>query len=380
MSQAKILLLGDYSNCQHSLAIGLRRLGCDVTLISDGTRWMNCERDIDISRKDGKLGGLELYLKLKYGIHNRLKGYDIVSIHDPNFVRLRPARLKPLYDRLRCENGAVFLNAMSNDLPFLDMLASPDCPLRYSEWFIGQQPNRLFIQKQETWRSWHTTDLIEYHSYVYDRLDGAVGALYEYYKALERALPSDKIAYGGIPIDLNSFEPVTLPQDIGRVRLFLGRDRTRKLLKGSDYLEIAAKRVIERHPDKAELIIVENRPYAEFKELLRSAHVVLDQIYSYTPATTALMAMAYGLNVVSGAEPEYYDFIGEYENRPIINAPIDLDALTDTIERIVLHPEEIAERGRRSREFVEKHNSCETVAKRYLDFWLKRLDEKQSPC
>ncbi|MBP3537909.1 MAG: glycosyltransferase, partial [Muribaculaceae bacterium] len=121
------------------------------------------------------------------------------------------------------------------------------------------------------------------------------------------------------------------------------------------------------------LVIVENRPYEEFTRLLRNAHVVLDQIYSYTPATTALLAMAYGLNVVSGGEPEYYDFIGERDKRPIINAPIDVEPLTDVIEDIILHPELIRERGRRSREFVEKHNDCRVVAHRFLDFWLKRI-------
>ena len=138
-------------------------------------------------------------------------------------------------------------------------------------------------------------------------------------------------------------------------------------------LEEAARQVIERHPGKAELTIVENRPYAEFVELLKNAHVVLDQIYSYTPATTALMAMAYGLNVVSGAEPEFYDFISEQNNRPIINAPIELDELTNALEQIVLHPEQIADRGKRSREFAEKHNDCKIVAHRFLNFWQSRL-------
>ena len=92
------------------------------------------------------------------------------------------------------------------------------------------------------------------------------------------------------------------------------------------------------------------------------------------------MAMAYGLNVVSGGENAYYDFIGEYENRPIINAPIDLEELTATIEEAVMHPELIAERGRRSREFVEKHNECTLVARRYLDFWLSRTNKKSVPC
>ncbi len=130
---------------------------------------------------------------------------------------------------------------------------------------------------------------------------------------------------------------------------------------------------MERHPGKAELTIVENRPYKEYIELLRSAHVVLDQAYSYTPATNALLAMAYGQNVVSGAEPEFYDFIGEHTNRPIINSPVEVDDMVAIFEKIILHPEQIRERGQRSREFVLKHNACETVARRYLDFWQSRL-------
>ena len=60
-------------------------------------------------------------------------------------------------------------------------------------------------------------------------------------------------------------------------------------------MEHAARAVVDRYPGKAELVIVENRPYDEYLGLLRSAHVVLDQLYSYTPATNALQAMAYGV-------------------------------------------------------------------------------------
>lgn len=378
--ERKILLLGDYSNCHRALATGLRRLGCDVTLMSEGSSWMQCERDIDISRKPGKAGGLTLALKMRTGRRRKaMRGNDIVALHDPNFLSLRPYRIRPLLDVLLRNNGAVFLSAMSTDLAFLDMLEAPDSPLRYSEWFVNGKPSRMYEANSAKWTEWHNKELVDYHDYAFSHLDGAVSVLYEYHLGMTRRLGPDKAAYGGIPIDTSLFEPVVIPDRIDRVKLFLGRDRNRKLMKGSDLLEIAARRVIDRHPGRAELVIVENRPYSEFVELLRDAHVVLDQIYSYTPATTALMAMAYGLNVVSGAEPEYYDFIGEHENRPIINAPIDCDALTDTIEQIVLHPELIAERGRRSREFVVKHNDCETVAGRFLDFWNRRLTEKQRP-
>lgn len=374
MMTPKILLLGDYSNCHRTLATGLRRLGCEVTQASAGSAWMDCERQIDIKRRPGKWGGLQLYARLRFGdLRGLLRGHNIVAIHDPQFVELRPERLWPLFRTLKAHNGGVFLTSMSTDIGYLDMVSAPDCPLRYSEWFVGNTPSRMHLANPRKWTDWHEPRLVDYQRRVLAELDGAVSVLYEYQLGMERALGRDRAAYGGLPIDTRLFEPVALPDRIDRVKLFLGRDRNRKLMKGSDLLEVAARRVVDRHPDKAELVIVENRPYAEFVGLLKGAHVVLDQIYSYTPATTALMAMAYGLNVVSGAEPEYYDFIGEHENRPIINAPIDCDALTDTLERIVLHPGEIAERGRRSREFVMKHNDVDVVARRFLDFWTARL-------
>lgn len=374
----KILLLGDYSNCHRSLATGLHKLGCEVTVISNGSTWMNCGRDIDISRTPGKLGGLKLALRLRYGaLKSELRNYDIVSLHDPIFAELRPHNLLPVFNRLCKENGAVFLTSMSTDIAYLDMVSAPDSPLRYNEWFVNGNPSRMHLDNPNQWDSWHNTELLNYQRHVFSKLDGAVSVLYEYHLGIERFLGKAKTAYGGIPIDTAQFNPINLDRKINKVKLFLGRDKNRKLMKGSDLLEIAAKRVVDRYPDKAELTIVENRPYNEFITLLKDAHVVLDQIYSYTPATTALMAMAYGLNVISGAEPEYYNFIHELHNHPIINAPIDIEALTSTIENVVLHPELIAERGRRSREFVKKHNDSAIVAKRFLDFWTQTLKSKK---
>lgn len=373
-SKPKILLLGDYSNCHRTLATGLRRLGCDVTQASDGTGWMNTQRQIDITRKPGRLGGLELYMRLLFGdLRNLMHGFDVVALHDPNFVGLRPERLRPLFRRLKRRNGAVFLTAMSTDIGYLDMLSAPDSPLRYSEWFVDGRPSRYYAANAGSWAEWHAPAIVSYQREVLDMIDGAVSVLYEYHLGMVRALGEDRAAYGGLPIDTALFAPVDIPEHIDRVKFFLGRDRNRKLMKGSDLLEDAARAVVNEMPDRAELEIVENIPYVDFVERLKGAHVVLDQIYSYTPATTALMAMAYGLNTVSGGEPEYYDYIGETVNRPIINAPIELDKLTDTLREVAMHPELIAERGRKSREFVMKHNDTEVVARRFLDFWLSKL-------
>lgn len=372
----KVLLLGDYSNCQRTLATGLRRKGCDVTLMSDGSGWQHCERDIDMSRRGGKWGGLELYLKLSTTHRRYLRGYDVVSVHDPNFVGLKPDLIKRIFTRLKSDNGAVFLNAMSTDLPYLDMLEAEDSPLAYSEWFVNGRANRHFTANKQEWERWHKPDVRAYQELFYDHIDGAVAVLYEYYCALRRRLPADRVAYGGIPIDLSLYPQVEIAGAADCVKLFLGRDCRRVLVKGSDYLEKAARAVVARHRGAASLTVVENRPFSEFVALMRDSHVVLDQIYSYTPATTALMAMAYGLCTVSGGEEDFYRFIGEDRLRPVINAPTDYDALEAVIEHAVTHPEELKARGESSREFVEKHNACETVAGRYLDFWISRLDNQ----
>lgn len=57
----KILLMGEYSNVHATLADGLRKLGHQVTVLSNGDFWKNYPRDIDLVRKPGKKGGI-IYL------------------------------------------------------------------------------------------------------------------------------------------------------------------------------------------------------------------------------------------------------------------------------------------------------------------------------
>lgn len=124
---------------------------------------------------------------------------------------------------------------------------------------------------------------------------------------------------------------------------------------------------------------MESVPYKDYVGMMRSSHVILDQLYSYTPATNAMLAMAQGIVAVTGAEPEFYDFIGEHDNRPIINAVPDDEALFRTFEDIVLHPERIPAQSRASRDFVATHNHLDVVSRRFLDFWAKGLSKPRSP-
>jgi hypothetical protein len=347
-------------------------MGHDVTIMSDGSGFQNTARDIDLSRRlPWKFGGMLLNYKCKYPLHSRMAGYDIVALQNPNFLSLRPKRLRYFFDRLLGENERVFLTAAGTDSIYLRESLKTDNPLRYNEFRIGTEPAPLALRRPETYMGWLAPELLAYNEYVYDKVHGVVTVLYEYDIAARRVVGDDRCAYGGLPMDVDALTPVTYPAQINSVRLFLGRHRNRLEEKGTDLLEVAARRVMARRPGQCSLDIVENRPYNEYVRIQRSGHVVLDQIYSYTPAMNALLAMGQGLNVVTGGEPEYYDFIGETENHPIINALPDVDQLTEILDQVVCHPELIAARGEAGRRFVKKHHAAETVAQRYLNFWTK---------
>ena len=143
--------------------------------------------------------------------------------------------------------------------------------------------------------------------------------------------------------------------------------------KGTDIIGRVAEKIATEMPDRCSLEIVENIPYYEYIKKLRNADLVLDQLYSYTPATNALLAMAAGQAVLSGAEPEYYDFIGEKELHPVINAVPDENILYGTLKEVVENPEMIVEAGSQGRQFVLKHNDADVVATRSIDFWQSKM-------
>lgn len=366
----KILFLGDASNYHRTLANALARMGHYVTVASHGSYWQNTQRDIDISRPcKGKIGGAMLWLKLNTSLRNNFKGYDVVHISNPTFLDLRPHRIREIFNRLKRDNGKVFLTALGTDSYYVEMCCQPDSPLRYSEWQIDNKPGSIFNKKAE----WLQPSLKDHCHFIYDNIDGVVTALYEYDLSVRRVLPSDMITYGGIPIDATTITPQYINNIPEKVTLFLGRHRNRQAEKGTDRIEHVAKAVVAKYPDRCRLDIVENLPYDEYLTRLHNAHVVMDQLYSYTPATNALLAMAMGLNTLSGGEDDYYKFINENELRPIINAIPDDDVLFRTLEDVVLHPEMITKRSSEGRMFVEKHNDSMVVAQRFIDFWHKKI-------
>lgn len=378
MQQLKILFVGDASNFHSCLANALRQMGHRVTVVSDGSTWMDTQRDIDLSRKPGRWGTVKYVLDV-LKLLPQLRGYDIVHLINPAFfMALRIERLRRIFDYLRRYNRHVFLSATTSDYYYAHVCQ--DCTtFRYSDYFVGDKPSPYFLAGGEMdLRQWEAPTHKGYTEYITPRLDGVVACLYEYYKSYEGAVAPGRLVYGGIPIDVKSIEPHFIAEPPKKVKFFLGQKSGRIELKGSDLLLDALRRTCDRYPGQCEMQVVENRPYQEYIELLSASHVNLDQLYSYTPATNALIGMAQGVVAVSGAEPEFYDFIGEHECQPIINvSPLvegDIDA---KLAWIVEHRDQLPLLSRQSREFVVKHNDSHIVAQRHIDFWNKVINKMQ---
>lgn len=361
-----ILIIGDFSNFHVSLSEGLTELGQNVTLMSDGCRWMNTRRDIDIRRHPGKLGAVS-YLARLISLLPRMRGWDVVYIHTPTFLHLKPLKVKFFFDYLRRNNRMVVFSMINTDYYYVK--ACLDCTtFAYSDFRIGTEPSPHALLYPRRELEWTSPSMKVLADDVVQKSDVIIPCLWEYVKAYEKVAP-EKVRYGGIPIDTHNIEQRVIEHEPRKVRLFLGYHNDRMELKGTDRIMEVLKHVVARHPGEAEMELVCNVPYAEYVERLNSSHVLLDQLYSYTPATNALLGMARGMVAVTGAEPEYYDFIGEHENRPIVNiSPIVEGDIENKLEWIIANKSRLPELSRRSVEFVKKHNDTRVIAEKHLRY------------
>ena len=365
----KILLLGDASNFHITLARALRNLGHNVTVASAGSMWMNTQRDIDLQRRPGHIGTIRYAYTLAREIP-KMRGYDIVQVHNPFFLTLKPQKLRPVLAYLKRFNGKLVYEALGTDPNYVK--ACTECRLfRYSDFRIGwdQSPYAMANKKEEL--EWLKPSMVSYTNHFVDTVDGIIACLWEYYTTYQ-AIGYPKLAYGGIPIETADINYTPMSEAPEKVKMFIGIQRKRSMLKGTDVLLEAAQKIVAEMPELCELKIVENMPYSDYVKALEASHVMLDQIYSYTPATNALLAMARGMVAVSGAEPEFYRLIGETENHPIINIdPRSMSDVETKLRKIIENRANLPTMSRNSREFVIKHNDSITVAKRHLDFWEK---------
>lgn len=362
----RILLLGDYSNVHYALSEGLKSLGHECIVASDGDHWKNYPRDIDLKREFGIKGNVSFVCRLFKAMQS-FRGYDIVQLINPVFLELKAERIAPFYRYLRHYNNKVVLGAFGMDYYWADVNTNIR-PLRYSDFNIDDTI-RMDAPAEDFRKDWIGTPKETLCKYIANDCDWIVAGLQEYWATYNEVEGlRDKMSFIPFPINTNKDINPNLQLDIPYdrpVKIFVGLPNGRVAYKGLDVMLRAAKDVQSKYPDRLELKIAESVPFAEYQRMMNDSDAILDQLYSYTPAMNSLLAMSKGIVNIGGGEPENYEILGEDELRPIINVEPTYESCFRGIEQMILNPERIPDLKRQGIEYVARHHDYIKVAKEY---------------
>jgi len=375
-----LLLLGEYSNVHATLAQGLRALGHQVTLISDGDRWKNYPRDIDLTRRSTHTIDTLRYLLRCARIIPRLRGYDIVQLINPIFLDLRANKILPFYNTLRRHNRKIILCAFGMDHYWVKTCLDAKT-FRYSDFNIGTHLRTHEPCAAPFIRDWLQGPKANLNIHIAQDADHIVTGLYEYDACYRPHFPT-KTTYIPFPINIQETNPSgAIPTSLSgqgqgeRLSFFIGIQATRSQYKGTDIMLRALQRLQRDYPTQVQITQVQSLPYAQYIQLLSQSQILLDQLYSYTPAMNALAAMAKGLVVVGGGEPENYQILHEDTLRPIVNVLPTEEDVYHKLQQLVLHPQNIPTLARQSIQYIQKHHDHIKVAQQYQQLYNQLLKQ-----
>lgn len=363
----KILFIGDYSNLHHTLAAQLRKMGHQADVLSDRCGYMNLNTDLYLERTPGLFGSFK-YLYDIFSILPKLSGYDVVQLINTNFFNLRPQKIKYFFDQIRKQNKSMFLTLAGNDYYFVK--ACHDAKIfRFSEFKIGNEFSPGHKNNPEHLYGWISKDNKDWAEYLFKHINGGMSVLPEYDMAA-RPILGEKLEFTNLPIDFSSL-PLPKISDKDKVNIMMAMRSGMEEMKGTNILYDIAREIEKEMPDKVKVDLVKDVSFQEFLSRMSQSDIVLDQLYSYSPAMTALYAMAMGKVVGSGAQPEYYEYIGNPIIRPILAlSPFDTD-IKERIIELVKHPDKIKLLGEQGRQLVMTYNDASPVASKFLSHWHK---------
>jgi len=350
----KILLFGEFSGVHTNLKYGLRKLGHEVTLVSDGDGVKNMTgADVNIRcRSKGRiLRGVETRLRFLACLR-RLKGYDVVQYIDPFFVRLPFEHHLTYLKLLKKRNGAVFYNGCGND-PYITMtmINQKYSPLHNEvkeECFDG-------ILKKLNVKAICST------LRTYRQFDGIVSSTFTYHDALSRQ--SNYRGFVPFPARLDVEVP---PLDYhGKINIFFGY--IRKTFKGANYILQALERLQDEYADRVCVNVVNRVPYDTYIRMFRNSHIFIDQACSSGYGMNTLLGLAAGKVVLSGCEPGMRQLVGV--DCPVINILPDAEDIYQNLRSLIDDPGRIKKITGESRAFAERVHDPVEVARKYLQIW-----------
>lgn len=375
----KILLVGEYSRLHNSLKEGLQKLGHEVLLIGLEDGFKKYPVDILIENKftAGILKKLKNTLYLFFGIdlnslsierqvrkhQSDLIGHDIVQFINENALCCQPKIAKRLFDFFHKKNKKTFL--LSCGVDHTSVKYAFEKKLRYSlltPYFEGKtskKENRFVL-------NYLNREHRSLHKWIYKHVQGVIASDLDYHLPLK----NHPKYLGLVPNCINTSIFRATPIKInGKIHIFHGINKFQFFRKGNDFFKKALDRIQKKYPGRIKITTVSNLPYKEYIKSYETAHIVLDQVYSYDQGYNALEAMAKGKVVFTGAEKEWLEHYQLDEDQIAINAVPDEMKIFQKLEKLILNPQIIEEISKNTIAFVEREHHYLTSAKKYLHLW-----------
>ena len=370
----KILIIGEYSGFAKNLKIGFESLGHDVIIFHEGDGW----KKIDLGKNTysypfrrnfifcGKsiryswfFRGLYYFPKFKIDKGKYSNYFDNVLIINYEFIRLSYQFWCPRFSMndiksVTKKQSKIFLSACGDDYVYLSYISN----FRYFS----------SIQFNSATHKYFSKNLLKTFECVIKNINGVIPIMCEYaitYREYQKQ-NSDIKVFNTIPLPIEIIKNNTSNQfSKKKIVIFHGLNR---ISKGSDIIIDALKKISEKYPEKIEVVIEGKIPLEKYLEIIKKAHIVIDQCYSYSYGMNGLYSLALGKVVLSGNEPE-----NEIEFRckcPVINILPDEDDIFAKLEYFIQNPNEIEIISKKSVDYVEKLHDSIIVAQKYIDTFL----------
>lgn len=353
----RVLLLGEYSGLHNALKDGLREIGVLAEIASDGDSWKKFPTDIDFAypfNSTGIFGRVFKNIKPFFIIRKLLK-YDIIQLINPLILTPR-FHINYIFIKILIKfHKEIYLVGAGDDAYYYKGVKN----LKYSP---VEDYKRLDLNGKLL--PFEQKNLIKINELIVSACKKIIPVAYDYWVGYQWSHKLHPVV--PMPVDVSKYKYSENIVEGGRIVFFHGLNRPG--MKGSRYIKEAFDRMKRKYPNEAEFIIADGIPIQEYLKTIDRSNVVVDQSLSYSYGMNALISMAKGKVVMSGAEDEILD-IYNYCGHPVINITPDVNQICEKIEWIIRNKMEIPIMGRDSRRFVENIHSHKIVAKLFNKIW-----------
>lgn len=360
----RILIIGEYSGFAYNLAIGFEELGHEVIEFGslDGIKnipqtsksFLYNNQNYTIGSLFWRIREISNFLRYKKDIKKFHHYFDVVFIINYTFLRLEFDFSHPRFSindikHVIKPHGKVFMSSCGADLPVMEFAKK----LRYTPY------SSEYMKSCYGWR------FKQVLKRTLKLIDGVIPTMYEYAEAYRQFSENNSIVkvLSTIPLPLDCHRYKFEKTFNEKVVVFHGKAR---LTKGGNYIIPALERLKKMYPNKVDIVIQGNLPFAEYIKILSKADIVVDQCRGYSYGMNAIIAMAMGKIVLSGNEPECErEFNMEV---PIINILPDSDDIFNKLEELINGSEDfLRELSRKSYDFCNYFHDSKIIAKKYIE-------------